>query len=523
MYIDADTQSLVFKAPDPLMIRDLLSKSRVINHPDYNIQVKHTLEATKVLRNVGIEVPGPMIREYNWPGRFTPFDHQYTMADFYTMHRRCFNLSEMGTGKTASTLWAADYLMNTKRIRKVLILSPLSTMERVWKKNIFEILMHRSCAVVHGSRERRLDILNFDVDFYILNHDGVSITDVNREINHRPDIDLIVVDEGSMFRNGSTHKYKMLRKMLRDDQRVWWITGTPCPTEPTDAWAQAQIVSPSRVPKFFGQFRRMTMYNVSQFKWVPRADGFEHAYNALQPAIRFLKKDCLDLPSVTETERQAKLTDAQVKAFKQMKEVMQAEASTTTITAVNAADKINKLRQILCGVIKDPVSGDYIVIDHHPRAEALAEVIESASAKVYVMVPFKGIVYALKKFLDKRWAKTHQWGVEIVNGDVPRKKRDDIFTRFAEEKDPKVLLCHPKVMAHGLDFTVADVCALYAPIYSNDEFEQGIERMNRAGQKLPMTIAKIGAHPLDWQIYKMLDTKRVTQESILKLFNEVIQ
>jgi len=517
MFVDADTQSLVFKAQDPFMIRDLLSKSRIIDHPDYNIQVKHTLEAAKVLRNIGIEAPGPIMREYSWPGKFTPFDHQYKMADFYTMHRRCFNLSEMGTGKTAPTLWAADYLMNTRRVRKVLILSPISTMDRVWKKNIFEILMHRSCVILHGSRERRLEMLQFDVDFYILNHDGVSIKDVNREINHRPDIDLVIVDEGSMFRNGSTHKYKMLRKMLRDDQRLWWLTGTPCPTEPTDAWAQAQLVSPRLVPKFFGQFRRMTMYNVSTFKWVARTDGFEHAYNALQPAIRFLKKDCLDLPEVTETERQAKLTDAQRKAFKEMKEVMQAEAKTTMITAVNAADKINKLRQILCGVIKDPITGEYIVIDHQPRAEALAEIIEQASAKVYVMVPFKGIVYALKKYLSKRWS------VEIVNGDVPRKKRDDIFTRFSEEKDPKVLLCHPKVMAHGLDFTVADVCVLYAPIYSNDEFEQGIERMNRAGQKLPMTIAKIGAHPLDWQIYNMLNARRTTQENILKLFNEVIQ
>ena len=70
------------------------------------------------------------------------------------------------------------------------------------------------------------------------------------------------------------------------------------------------------------------------------------------------------------------------------------------------------------------------------------------------------------------------------------------------------------VMAHGLNLTEADTLIFYAPIYSNDEFQQVADRFNRAGQTRKMTIVRIGAHPLEWDIYRQLDGKATTQNSI---------
>ena len=50
---------------------------------------------------------------------------------FLTMHRKALVLNEIGTGKTQSALWASDYLMEIGEVKKVLIISPLSTLERV--------------------------------------------------------------------------------------------------------------------------------------------------------------------------------------------------------------------------------------------------------------------------------------------------------------------------------------------------------------------------------------------------------
>lgn len=515
--IDQRTGSVVFHHADPLRIRSLIpAKSRLLDHPDYNLAVQHTIESTIFLRNLGIDVPSPIRSSYDWPGKYTPFDHQRIMADFMTLNPRCFNLSEMGTGKTAATLWAADFLMNIGEVNRALILSPLSTVECVWQQDIFNILMHRKGVVLHAERQKRLDLLKADVDFYILNHDGVKIGELRKMLRKRKDIDLIIVDEGSMFRNPGSDKYKALCSMIRADQRVWWMTGTPCPNAPTDAWAQARVISPARVPQFFGGFQRATMTKVSEFKWAPKPDGAAKAFEVLQPAIRFLKKDCMTLPPVVTMRRQTTLTSEQKKQFNTMRTVMQLEAQSTTISAVNAADKINKLRQILCGVIKDPTTGTYIALPHQPRLVTLLETIEQASAKVLVVVPFKGIIQHLEKEVGKFYS------VGVLNGDVSPKQRDRIVWNFKNTPDPHVLLCHPKVMAHGLNLTEADLLIFYAPIYSNDETEQVNERFNRAGQTRKMTIVRIGAHPLEWDIYRSVDEKANSQNRILRMYEALI-
>jgi hypothetical protein len=212
MLVDQATQSLILHHPDPFEVRELLSDSRLLDHPEYNIAVHHTLEATKVLRNIGLNVPAPIRHQYDWPGKFIPFQHQIVMSEFLTLHRRAFNLSEMGTGKTNSSLWAADWLMKTGRVNKTLVLSPLSTLERVWAQDIFDTLMHRKCAIVHGGRDKREAALAADVDFYIMNHDGLR-TEALEAIFKRPDINLVIVDEASMFRNHSTNRYKALAKL----------------------------------------------------------------------------------------------------------------------------------------------------------------------------------------------------------------------------------------------------------------------------------------------------------------------
>jgi hypothetical protein len=265
--VHPETNSLLLKTVDPFALREVLPKSKVLDHPQYNFAVPHTIESAKILRNLGLPAPAPIRFQYDWPGKYRPFAHQVTMSEFLTLHRRAFNLSEMGTAKTNAALWAADWLMRTDRVQKALVLSPLSTLDRVWKQDIFDTLMHRRCAIVHGTRDKRRKALEADVDFYIMNHDGLGIEEFVNEIYKRPDINLIIVDEASMFRNHQTRKYKALAKLAsRQDIRLWLMTGTPCPNDPTDAWALAKLISPERVPKFFGVFRRQTMIEVSRFK-----------------------------------------------------------------------------------------------------------------------------------------------------------------------------------------------------------------------------------------------------------------
>jgi SNF2 family DNA or RNA helicase len=299
-------------------------------------------------------------------------------------------------------------------------------------------------------------------------------------------------------------------------RRIWLLSGTPVPNAPTDAWALTRLVNRDRVPTYFSQWRRQTMYQVSQYKWLPRMNSYELAYQAMQPAVRYRKKDCFDLPPMITTRRQAALTDEQKHAMTQLKYEAAAELRNgIQVTAVNAADKITKMRQVLLGVIKTG-EDEYTEVNHAPRVALLMQEIAKAVSKVIIIVPFKGIIRAL----ETQIAKQHT--VEIINGDVPRAERTNIIKRFKDTNDPHVLLCHPKVMSHSLNLAEAATLIFYGPIYSNGMHQQVIERIARPDQIHDMTIARIGCHPLEWQIYADVDAQRDMQASILAMFKHYV-
>jgi len=516
MYLDTTHSRVLLKVRNPELIHKVLpGMVEEINWRGHNLAVDHNVDSAKVLRNLNIPVPSPIRHEYRWPGRYKPFAHQITTSEFCTLTRKGFVLNEMGTAKTASVLWAADYLMDCNAVRRAIVIAPLSTLERVWRDEIFNVVMHRSAVVLHGTAEKRLSLFQKRADFYIVNYEGLDI--IGSKLRKRDDIDLVILDEASFYRNASTGRYKTLVHSLPEHARLWLLTGTPCPNSPVDAWALARLVNKAKVPEYQSTWRRKTMQQVTTFKWRPRPGSDRMVFDVLQPAVRFAKKDCLDLPPVTFESRDVEITEEQKKAYNLMRQHMVTFAKESQISAVNAADKITKLRQILLGSVRDPETGEYVTLDHAPRRKVLMECIEQAAAKVIVIVPFKGIMQPLYDAMSKKYT------CEIVNGDVSTTKRNEIWRRFKHEDSPHVALCHPKVMAHGLNLTEADMTIFYGPIYSNDQSQQVMERFNRPGQKRNMTVVRMGANTLEWEIYARVENNRMSQESILELYKLALQ
>ena len=140
--------------------------------------MKWGLEEMQVLKNLGLKsAPSPILGKYDWPGMYKPFDHQRDTAAFLTLHRRAFCFNEAGCGKTGSVIWAADYLMKQKIIKRVLIICPLSIMDAAWRSDLFKFAMHRKVDIAHGAREKRIAILNSDAEFVIINYDGIPIVE----------------------------------------------------------------------------------------------------------------------------------------------------------------------------------------------------------------------------------------------------------------------------------------------------------------------------------------------------------
>jgi len=452
-----------------------------------------------------------ILTDYKWTGKFKPFAHQKETSDFLSTRRKAFCFNEQGTGKTASVIWAADYLMKLGKLKRVLVICPLSIMKSAWQQDLFKFAMHRSCSVAHGDAKQRKKIVAAGSEFVVINFDGLAV--VKDEII-KGGFDLIVVDEANAYKNPTTNRWKVLRDVAALAKGLWMLTGTPAAQSPLDAYGLAKLVNPDNTPKYYGQFRDQVMYKVTQFKWIAKPGSQDVVHQVLQPAIRFERNQCLDLPPVTHVEREAPLTPQQEKYYRLLKDKMTMVADGESVTAVNAATNINKLLQISGGAVYTD-TGEVIEFDVSNRLNAVLEVIEESSHKVLVFVPFTHTIELLKATLDK-----HGISNDVINGKVSVNKRSDIVTRFQNNPDPYVLIIQPQAASHGLTLTAANTIIWYAPVTSVETYLQANARINRPGQYNPMTIVHIKGSEIESRLYSMLQNNITNHEKIIDLYHQ---
>ena len=512
MHLLKDKKALIYRLRDPDKILTVIPTAKKFIHNGIElVAVPHRPDEVRVLRALGFEAPNPMLLYYDFPGRFVPFDAQTKTSDFSVMHNRCFILNSFGLGKTCTALWAYDYLRSVKQAKRAMVVAPLSTLDRTWADEVFQSFPQLSATVLHGTRSKRLKLLEQPHDIYIINTDGVEI--VADAMKDRSDIDLIIIDEVALGRNAATKRWKALNTICNKQvvRRVWGMTGSPTPNAPTDAWAQARLVNPTNpdVPKYFTQARDAVMKQINQFKWAAKENSNDVVQRWLQPAIRFALDDCVDLPPQIHVNRDASFTDEQMAAYREMMSKLFTEYAGGQILAVNEAVKASKLVQIACGVAYSK-EGELVNLPSKPRIDVVKEIIEESEGKVIVFVPFTGALESVADELRKEYT------VEVVHGATPKDDRDRIFSLFQRTSDPRVLVANPGTMSHGLTLTAATTIIWYAPIYSNETYQQACARIRRPGQSKSTVIAHIAGCDLERRIYQRLKNKESVQGLLLE-------
>jgi superfamily II DNA or RNA helicase len=802
-----DDKALLLKTRNPDKY-SIIPKHKIVSQENgtYEILVYWGLEEVKVLRNLGVkDVPSPITKRYNWPGRYKPMAHQRETSEFLTLNRKAFVFSEPGTGKTLSALWAADYLMSIGKVRRVLILCPLSIMQSAWLGDLSNSIIHRSAVVAHHSQSgRRIEMVQQDYEFVITNYDGLNL--IANEVRNDGRFDLVIVDEcfvagtlvatpqgrrpieqlqagdnvltsdgvmcinrlvrnttkqivevklgngktirctpehpfftdagwvcaknlkgrrlisglelsclragvslsaipvhmgaeipkgswanllqilrteevalteppqelllrnaaraagetfgaedcaapskvvsgsksvgaqtqgagrqwygddsdgavdfrgltcglgmelpssvgqeaarlsyelqarlrvaepqsgagggwgqshgskapnarpeegsqtvgawvGSVshiecpdgedvynievagtpnyfvgdhwlvhncnaYKTQTTRRWKALASILTPDTHLWMMTGTPASQSPADAYGLAKLVNPNNVPKFYTAWRDMVMNKVTMFKWAAKPNAVDTVHTALQPAIRFTKAQCLDLPDVLTTTRLVPLTPQQAKYYNLLKERMTATAAGETITAVNAAANLSKLLQISCGAVYTD-DKDVVQFDAAPRLSVLEEILEETDRKVIIFALFRSSIDTIHQHLLKKGV-----AVECIHGGVTPNKRADIIRRFQNEKDPRVLVLQPQASAHGITLTAADTVVFFGPLMSVEQYIQCIARADRKGQNSDkVTVIHIEGSPVEKKMFTALASKVVDNSLLTRMFESEI-
>ena len=519
------SRNLIIYPRGPLLV-EALPGARALD--EQHIAVERNLHNAQLLRWRGLPVPPIIDDAYDWPAAppLRPYDTQRLQANFLVLHPRSYNFSDMGTGKTLAALWAADWLMRQypRGECRTLIVAPLSTLERVWGDAVFKhFLGRRTHAILHGTQDQRIEGLERDVDFYIVNHDGIpcgawhdnraiKLEGFSKRLSERPDIKIAVVDEASAYRDGTTLRNRVARKVFGEKQYLWLFTGTPTPNAPTDAYGLARLANKANGVSFT-TFRDLTMTKMSSFRWEARPNGYEEARKLLTPAIRIAIEEVWDAPPVTTQQRQVPLTDRQKSMLADLKRDAAVKlASGELIAAVNEAAVRTKVLQVAQGAIYDE---EHVAhgVDAKPRIDELRAVIEEAPGKVLIFASFTSIVSLCGRALVS-------FTVEIVEGATNAGDRARIFSTFQDQKDPRILIANPSTMAHGIDLWRAQTVIWFGPTDKTELYLQANARAHRPGQKFPVTIVQLVATATEREVYRRIANNESLQGSLLAVISK---
>lgn len=496
------------------------------------VLVRWELEQMQKCADIGVTVLSPMIRDYDFPGRYKPYVHQLKICSFLTTNKRALCFADMGTGKSLAVVHCIKYLLSIGEIKRALIIAPLSTLTRTWVDEFFNVDPAITVTKLHGPKAKRIELAANGAQVHVINYEGISV--IHNEIKAN-NYDCVVIDEVTSYSNHESKRWKEAYNLFKDTKYVWGLTGTPILRGVIAAYGQAALVVPHNVKfRSFWEFRNSVQRKINDFLWVDRPEAHDIAFSMLRPAISIKKKDCIDLPSMVHVYREVELDKGQKAFYVKLKEESLVKDELMQVTAVNAAVLAGKLIQVATGCIYDD-DGRALEFDVSGRINETIDFIQKArneastadKGKTIVFAPFKHTAALIRKKLSEAKivvdGKERKIKAEIIDGDVSAKRRDDIFGRFKEDNSLDVIVAIPQTMSHGLTLTNASCIVWFGPCTSAETYAQACNRIDRPGQTESMTIVHLYSTPAEWKLYSNLRENKKSENYLLTFYKDFLR
>jgi SNF2 family DNA or RNA helicase len=203
----------------------------------------------------------------------------------------------------------------------------------------------------------------------------------------------------------------------------------------------------------------------------------------------------------------------QARVYKEMLTKLKLGFQQGTVTAANEGVLFGKLMQIASGTVYT-TDKKVVYLDNKPRMDTLVDKIQEAEGKVIVFASFIPTTELLHQHLNAQ-----KIPAALINGNVSAKARAQVFYEFQNSVEPRVLVAHPRTMAHGLTLTEANVIIWFTPPPEGlDTYQQACARITRPGQRRTTYIIHLTAAPIEAKIYRRLQQSASLQGALLEMF-----
>ena len=452
-----------------------------------------------------------------------PYGHQLTALEKSSDKKVYALFMEMGTGKTKVAIDNLAMLYDKGKINGVLIIAPKGVY-KTWYSQEFPIHMPTHVhykmvlwqAIINQKQKKRLDILfktGVELHVLIMNVEAFSTTkgvEFARKFLSCHET-FMVVDESTTIKNPEAKRTKNIINLAIHAKYRRILTGSPVTKSPLDLYKQCEFLDPDLLNhSSYYTFRsryatmRSANFNGRSVQLVVGYKNLEELSEKLKPfSYRVLKDDCLDLPPKTYMKRIITLTPEQEKIYRQMKQMALAEMNGKVITTMNALTQLMRLHQITCGHFK--ADDDSIQPIKNNRLSELLEVLEELEGKAVIWAHYQFDVQTIVKAIEEKYGEK---SVVTYYGLTPNEIRQTNLERFQTKDETRFLVGTPQTGGYGITLTAASTMIYYSNGYDLEKRTQSEARIDRIGQKFPMTYIDIMAEDtVDERIVKALRKK----------------
>jgi len=430
---------------------------------------------------------------------------------------------EMGTGKSKVLLDNVAMLYDKGKINGVLIIAPKGVYKNWYDSEIpTHMVNHISKkvilwqALINQKQQSKLNALfkdEVDLHILIMNVEALStkkgVEFASKFLNcHNA---LIAVDESTTIKNPRAKRTRNILKLSTESKYRRILTGSPVTKSPLDLYTQCYFLDPYLLDHAsYYSFRtryavmRTANFNGRSVNIVVGYHNLEELTEKLKPfSYRVLKDDCLDLPPKTFMKRIVQLTSDQKKVYFQMKQTALAFLNGKMVTTTSILAQLMRLHQITCGHFT--ANDGSIQSIPNNRVSELIDVLDEIEGKAVIWAHYQ---YDVKNII-KEIVKEYGEGCCVdYYGLTPEDERQKNIKKFQEDPKVRFFIGTTQTGGYGITLTSASTMIYYSNGYDLEKRKQSEARIDRIGQKKPMTYIDILAEDtIDEKIVKCLRKK----------------
>ena len=453
-----------------------------------------------------------------------PYAHQLKALEMSCDKEVFAYFMEMGTGKSKVLIDNVSMLYDKGKINGVVIVAPKGVYKTWYETEIpthmanhieYEAVLWQSN--INKKQEKELSKLfktGHQLHVLIVNVEALStkkgVDFVAKFISCHET--LMAIDESTTIKNPDAKRTKSICRLGRLTKYRRILTGSPVTKSPLDLYKQCEFLDPWLLghQSYYSFRTRYAVMKTANFggRSVQIVVGYKNIPELSDKltgfSYRVLKDDCLDLPAKTYTKRVIQLTDDQEKLYSQMKKSALAVMNSKLSTTATAMTQLMRLQQITCGHFKAD-DGSIQEIKNN-RIVELMNTLEEIQGKVVIWAHWRNDIATIVKHIKEEYGDN---SFVTYFGDTSTDDRQKAIKKIQDPKSSvRFIIGTPQTGGYGITLTGASTMIYYSNGYDLEKRMQSEARIDRIGQKMPMTYIDIMCEKtVDEKIVKALRKK----------------